>query len=81
MILANTDKKSECAEKLIYDQGLVFAKEGAVDEMLGKYPRALRKYKDAYRLFEQLSLEEGLQDADKAILQKCMFSSPLIRGC
>ncbi len=59
-----------CAEKLLYDWGLQMAKDAALDEMMsGPSRQALKKYKRAYRVMEQLSLERGARLEDVAILR------------
>jgi len=63
---------SVSAEKLLYDWGLQMTKDAAVDELMERLPAAERKYKKAYRVFEQLSLEPTADDHDKAVLHHYM---------
>ena len=44
--------------------------QGALDEMQGLSSAAIKKYKRAYRVFEQLSLEDGVDEHDKNVLRQ-----------
>jgi hypothetical protein len=48
---------TDCAEKVMHDWGLALAQEGALCEMGGDSLGAIKKYKRASLLFDQLALE------------------------
>ena len=60
------------AEKMIYDAGLQSGKDAAVDELMGQTISALKKYQNAYNLFELLSGEPTASEKDRAILHHYM---------
>lgn len=62
------------AEQLMYEWALQSAKEAAVDELMAQNSHALKKYKRAYRLFEQLSMEVEQGSEDQLLLEKYMAS-------
>jgi hypothetical protein len=54
----------DCPAKLLYQWALQLARDGGVDELQDQISSAVRKYKNAYRLFEQLIIEAASsQDA------------------
>jgi len=60
------------AEMLIYESAIELARGAAVQEMNGNYVDAAKSYKNASRLFEQLTQEENVEQADLQTLKDCI---------
>ncbi|GKZ01491.1 hypothetical protein MPSEU_001099700 [Mayamaea pseudoterrestris] len=56
-------------EELVYNQSLVFGREGAVKQLLGQFEAARTCYRTAGLLAETLLMEPGLGDEDREILE------------
>lgn len=56
-------------EELIYNQSLVFGREGAVKQLLGQFEAARTCYRTAGLLAETLLMEPGLENDDREILE------------
>jgi hypothetical protein len=67
------DKKTVCAEKLIYERALEISREASSFEILNEKSQAKMLYIWSYRLFQSLTIDEKpLSENDQKIIRTFM---------